>query len=147
MQPTLCSRCKKRVAVVYISKIENGKTVNEGLCLKCAKDLGLPQVNDMMRRMGITDDDLDAISDEMMQAFGGAEPMAVSYTHLDGDLHCGAVLCGVLCVLRPYGCIAHYRREGVRRGPCLFYTSAKEILALAPPMRAVSSSLTILMIC
>ena len=75
MQPTLCSKCKKRVAVVYISKIENGKTVNEGLCLKCAKDLGLPQVNDMMRRMGITDDDLDAISDEMMQAFGGAEPM------------------------------------------------------------------------
>ena len=75
MQPTLCSRCKKRVAVVYISKIENGKTVNEGLCLKCAKDLGLPQVNDMMRRMGITDDDLDAISDEMMQAFGGAESM------------------------------------------------------------------------
>ena len=61
--------------MVYISKIENGKTVNEGLCLKCAKDLGLPQVNDMMRRMGITDDDLDAISDEMMQAFGGAEPM------------------------------------------------------------------------
>ena len=75
MQPTLCSRCKKRVAVVYISKIENGQTVNEGLCLKCAKDLGLPQVNDMMRRMGITDEDLDAISDEMMQAFGGAEPM------------------------------------------------------------------------
>ena len=75
MQPTLCSRCKKRVAVVYISKIENGKTVNEGLCLKCAKDLGLPQVDDMMRRMGITDEDLDAISDEMMQAFGGAEPM------------------------------------------------------------------------
>ena len=75
MQPTLCSRCKKRVAVVYISKIENGQTVNEGLCLKCAKELGLPQVNDMMRRMGITDEDLDAISDEMMQAFGGAESL------------------------------------------------------------------------
>ncbi len=75
MQPTLCTRCKKRVAVVFISKLENGKTVNEGLCLKCAKELGLPQVNEMMRRMGITDDDLDAISDEMMQAFGGAEPM------------------------------------------------------------------------
>ena len=75
MQPTLCSRCKKRVAVVFISKLENGKTVNEGLCLKCAKDLGLPQVNDMMRRMGITDDDLEAINDEMMQAFGGAESM------------------------------------------------------------------------
>ena len=75
MQPTLCTRCKKRVAVVFISKIEKGETVNEGLCLKCAKELGLPQVNDMMRRMGITDDDLEAISEEMMQAFGGAEPM------------------------------------------------------------------------
>ena len=75
MQPTLCSKCKKRLAVVFISKIENGQNVNEGLCLKCAKDLGLPQVNDMMRRMGITDEDLDSINDEMMQAFGGAESM------------------------------------------------------------------------
>ena len=61
--------------MVFISKIEKGETVNEGLCLKCAKELGLPQVNDMMRRMGITDEDLDMISDEMMQAFGGAESM------------------------------------------------------------------------
>ena len=75
MQPTMCTKCKKRVAVVFISKIENGQTVNEGLCLKCAKELGLPQVNEMMLRMGISDDDLDAISDEMMQAFGGAESM------------------------------------------------------------------------
>ncbi len=75
MQPTLCSKCKKRVAVVFISRLENGKTVNEGLCLKCAKDLGLPQVSEMMNRMGITDDDLDVLSDEMMQAFGGAESM------------------------------------------------------------------------
>ncbi|MDE7245423.1 MAG: ATP-dependent Clp protease ATP-binding subunit, partial [Oscillospiraceae bacterium] len=85
MQPTLCTRCKKRVAVVFISKIEKGETVNEGLCLKCAKDLGLPQVNDMMRRMGITDDDLDAISDEMMQAFGGAEPMEGLIPHEDEE--------------------------------------------------------------
>ena len=55
MQPTLCSRCKKNVAVVFISKIEDGKTVNEGLCLKCARDLGLPQVNEMMQRMGSID--------------------------------------------------------------------------------------------
>ncbi len=75
MQPTLCSKCKKRVAVVFISRLENGTTVNEGLCLKCAKDLGLPQVSEMMNRMGITDDDLDVLSDEMMQAFGGAESM------------------------------------------------------------------------
>jgi len=71
----LCSRCKKNVAVVFISKLENGKTVNEGLCLKCAKEIGLPQVNDLMSRMGITDEDLDTITSEMMQAFGGAENM------------------------------------------------------------------------
>ena len=45
MQPTLCSRCKKNVAVVFISKMEGDKTTNEGLCLKCAKELGLPQVD------------------------------------------------------------------------------------------------------
>ena len=75
MQPTMCTRCKKRVAVVFISKIEKGETVNEGLCLKCAKEIGLPQVGEMMRRMGITDEDLDMINDEMMSAFGGAESM------------------------------------------------------------------------
>ncbi|MBD5161229.1 MAG: ATP-dependent Clp protease ATP-binding subunit [Oscillibacter sp.] len=75
MQPTMCTRCKKRVAVVFISKIEKGEPVNEGLCLKCAKEIGLPQVGEMMRRMGITDEDLDMINDEMMNAFGGAESM------------------------------------------------------------------------
>ena len=73
MQPQLCSRCKKNVAVVFITRTENGKNINEGLCLKCAKNLGLPQVNEMMQRMGITDEDLDNISNEMMNAFGGAE--------------------------------------------------------------------------
>ena len=73
MQPQLCSRCKKNIAVVFITRQENGQNVNEGLCLKCAKNLGLPQVNDMMHRMGITDEDLDTISNEMMGAFGGAE--------------------------------------------------------------------------
>lgn len=74
MQPTLCSKCKKYVAVVYISKMgENGKPVNEGLCLRCAKALGLPQVDEMMKRMGISDDELEKINEEMMQAFGGVE--------------------------------------------------------------------------
>ena len=75
MQPTLCSRCKKNLAVVFISKIEGDKTLNEGLCLKCAKDLGLPQVDDMMRRMGISDEDLDTLNNEMMQAIGSVESM------------------------------------------------------------------------
>ena len=55
MQPTMCSRCKKNVAVVFISRMDGDRTHNEGLCLKCAKDLGLPQVDDMMKRMGISD--------------------------------------------------------------------------------------------
>ena len=76
MQPTLCSRCKKNVAVVFISRLnEKNEQVNEGLCLKCAAQLGLPQVDEMMKRMGITPEDLDNISNEMMQAFGGAEEL------------------------------------------------------------------------
>ena len=76
MQPTLCSRCKKNVAVVFISRMnEKNEMVNEGLCLKCAAQRGLPQVEDMMKRMGITPEDLENINSEMMQAFGGAEEM------------------------------------------------------------------------
>ena len=73
MQPTLCSRCKKNIAVVFIAKMEGDQTTNEGLCLKCAKDLGLPQVDDMIKRMGISDEDLENINNEMMQAMSGAE--------------------------------------------------------------------------
>ena len=76
MQPTLCSKCKKNVAVVFISRMnEKGEPVNEGLCLQCAAKLGLPQVEDMMKRMGITPEDLESLSGEMMQAFGGAEEL------------------------------------------------------------------------
>ncbi|MEG1988007.1 MAG: ATP-dependent Clp protease ATP-binding subunit [Oscillibacter sp.] len=73
MQTTLCSRCKKNIAVVFISKMEGDKTTNEGLCLKCAKELGLPQVDDMMKRMGISDEDLDNLNSEMLQAMNGIE--------------------------------------------------------------------------
>ncbi len=73
MQPTLCSKCKKNVAVVFISKLDGDKPINEGLCLRCAKELGLPQVDDMMKRMGISDEDLDTLNKEMMQAFDGVE--------------------------------------------------------------------------
>ena len=76
MQPTLCARCKKNVAVVFISRMnEKNEQVSEGLCLQCAAKLGLPQVEDMMKRMGITPEDLESLSGEMMQAFGGAEEL------------------------------------------------------------------------
>ena len=73
MQPTICSRCKKNVAVIFISRMENGKTINEGLCLKCAKELNIKPVDDIMQKMGISEEDLDGISNEMLAAFGGAE--------------------------------------------------------------------------
>ena len=75
MQPTLCSRCGKNVAVIFITKLEGGTTKNEGLCLKCAKELGIKPIDDMMKKMGITDEDLDSLTNEMMSAFGGAEGM------------------------------------------------------------------------
>lgn len=65
MHMPLCSRCHKNVAVVFISKMEEGSTSNEGYCLKCAKELGLKPIDGLMRQMGITEDDLDQITDEM----------------------------------------------------------------------------------
>ncbi len=85
MQPTLCSKCKKNVAVVFISKMEGDKTVNEGLCLKCAKDLGLPQVDDMMKRMGISDEDLETLNSEMLQAMSGVENIEDLPSGEEGD--------------------------------------------------------------
>ena len=66
MKPTLCNRCKKNFAVIFITKVENGQSTNEGLCLKCAKDLGIKQVDDIVERMGITDEDLENLNAEMM---------------------------------------------------------------------------------
>lgn len=70
MQPKMCVRCKKNVAVVFITRVENGNTLNEGYCLKCARSLGIPQIDQVVKQMGISEDDLDAISDEMSSMFG-----------------------------------------------------------------------------
>ncbi len=66
MKPAICSKCKKNVAVIFITKVENGKSSNEGLCLKCARELGIKQVDDIVERMGITDEDLENMNNEMM---------------------------------------------------------------------------------
>lgn len=81
MQPTLCSRCHKNVAVVFVTKIENGETKNEGLCLKCARELGIKPVDDMIQKMGLSDEDLEGLSSEMMSAFGGAEGVESLFNH------------------------------------------------------------------
>ena len=69
----LCSRCKKRQAVVFISTIQGTEKRDEGLCLICAKELGVPQVNDYLEKMGISDDDLE---ETYKMLFGEGDPDA-----------------------------------------------------------------------
>ncbi len=73
MKPTLCSRCKKNLAVIFITKIEAGKTINEGLCLKCAKEIGIKPVDDMIERMGLSEEELENLNGEMTEAMNGLE--------------------------------------------------------------------------
>ena len=85
MHPTLCSRCKKNVAVIFIAKIENGETHNEGLCLQCAKELGIKPVDDMISRMGLSDEDLESLSGEMMSALNGMDALAQNEENQDAE--------------------------------------------------------------
>ena len=73
MQPKLCTKCKKNIAVVFITKVENGVSTNEGFCLKCARSLGIPQIDAAVRQMGFSEEDLDNLSDEMSNMFGQNE--------------------------------------------------------------------------
>ena len=70
MQPKMCVKCKKNIAVVFITKIENGVTMNEGYCLKCARGLGIPQIDEAVKQMGFSEADLDNLTDEMSNMFG-----------------------------------------------------------------------------
>jgi ATP-dependent Clp protease ATP-binding subunit ClpC len=88
----LCSRCKKRIAVVFLSKADGSEIKNEGICLKCAKELGLPQVNQMMESMGLTDEDVENMSEQLMELsegenfeLGGAGTMPSFLQSIFGD--------------------------------------------------------------
>ena len=70
MQPKMCTKCKKNIAVVFITRVENGAALNEGYCLKCARSLGLPQIDAVVKQMGFSDEDLDNLTDEMSSMFG-----------------------------------------------------------------------------
>ena len=70
MQPTLCSRCKKNVAVIFITRIENGQSHNEGLCLRCARELHIKPVDEMMEKLGISDADLDNLTGDVAEMLG-----------------------------------------------------------------------------
>ena len=88
MKPTLCSRCKKNVAVVFITRLDNNGqgSHNEGLCLKCARELNIRPVTDMIEKMGLSDEELEGLTNEMMSAFEGAESMEGLLGNLSGAL-------------------------------------------------------------
>ena len=75
MQPTLCARCQKNVAVIFITKIENNQSHNEGLCLRCARELRIKPVDDIIAKMGLTDEDLENLSGEMTNVLGDGESL------------------------------------------------------------------------
>ena len=83
MRPTLCARCKRNAAVIFITKIENGQSTNEGICLKCARELNIKPVEDIIKRMGLTDEDLESLTDEMMEAMGGIESLTEQEDNTD----------------------------------------------------------------
>ena len=88
MQPTLCARCKKNMAVVFINRIENGNSQQEGLCLKCARELHIKPIDDIIAKMGISDEDLEGLSGEMMeamQALSGGEDGLLEIENSDSD--------------------------------------------------------------
>ncbi len=85
---TMCSRCRKRVAVVFMTKIENGETKQEGICLKCARELGIKPVNDMISKMGLSDDDIEKMSSEIenFMADGGEDMLGQLMGEMSGNL-------------------------------------------------------------
>ncbi len=85
MQAAMCSRCGKNVAVIFVTKSENGIQKSEGYCLKCARELHLPAIDDMMNRFGISDDDIEQATEAMAGAFGGLEQLMPQDAEDDGD--------------------------------------------------------------
>ena len=85
MQPKMCIKCKKSIAVLFITKIENGNTLNEGYCLKCARGLGIPQIDATIKQMGISEEDLDMMTDELSNVFGQLEAASSDDDEMDSQ--------------------------------------------------------------
>ena len=85
MEPTLCNKCNKNVAIIFITRMDTSGQKNEGLCLKCARDLNIKPITDMIEKMGMSDEDLDGLTNEMMSAFEGAEGMESLFSQTMGD--------------------------------------------------------------
>ncbi len=75
MQSNLCSRCKKNIAILYITKLENGSSTSDGLCLKCAHELGIQPMNDIMKRIGVSEEDIETMAKDMTEAFANPQEL------------------------------------------------------------------------
>ena len=85
MQPTLCARCHKNMAVIFITKIENNQSKNEGLCLSCARELHIKPVDDIISKMGLSDEELDSLAGEMTNALGDGLEGLLNIDAADSD--------------------------------------------------------------
>ncbi len=85
MQPTLCSKCKTNIAVIFVTRIENGESKNDGLCLKCARSLGIKPIDDMMKRMGMSEEDVENLTEEMMNVVNSGEIKEAKKTQTDKE--------------------------------------------------------------
>ncbi len=103
----MCSRCHKRIAVVFISRVENGETVQEGLCMRCAKEMNFPAFNDVLARMGISEEDVERMSGDLATALEGMLPTeAGDSEHEDGGapaIDLPAFFRGLSATMRPAG--------------------------------------------
>ncbi|MDR0292912.1 MAG: ATP-dependent Clp protease ATP-binding subunit [Oscillospiraceae bacterium] len=84
MQTMMCTRCGKNIAIVFVRKIENGTATNEGLCLKCAREIGIRPMNDVMKFLGITEEEVDSMTSEMMEVISSPEELK-GLLDIEGD--------------------------------------------------------------
>ncbi len=88
MQAKICSRCQKNVAVIFITKIENGNNVTEGICISCAREMKIKPVDDLVKNLGLSEEELDSLTggmNEAMEMFGNVPVIPEEDVSEDGD--------------------------------------------------------------
>ncbi len=106
MKMQLCSRCKKRPAMVFITRVENDKKTGEGICLVCASELGIKPVNDMLKNMGMSDEEIGNISEEidgMIESIGSNLPEAAESADAPVEGHVPTLNLGEIFGMPPFG--------------------------------------------
>ncbi|MBP3361356.1 MAG: ATP-dependent Clp protease ATP-binding subunit, partial [Clostridia bacterium] len=86
---TLCSKCKVNPAIIFVTKVEAGKTTSEGLCLSCAKSLGIAPIDNLMKQFGVDEEELDTLNSQMSEFLGevgGVEGLAENMSSMIGEM-------------------------------------------------------------